>query len=400
MTHAPNVRYCLPTPYRRRPKPEYFVDALDSVIWQPDVYPAAAAVARKVGARTIIDVGSGSGEKLVELHPEFQIVGIDFGENLAACRRRHPYGFWVEHDLEAFELPRLPAGTAAGAVVVCADVIEHLVAPERLLTTLRDLLVDAAAVVISTPERELTRGAGHPGPPDNPCHTMEWALREFEDLMAAHGLVHGVSGLTRSNDVENAWKTIVGVYFRDAETRARGEVGWGWERVTETGSPVLPAGPAERQLALYESAALARAQRAAVEQERALRVAGRRRERADAPVDVELEARGRVTVATAEELLRHPRLLRAYAADTPLEDDATLVVLTPGVPEDVAGPLQQALENADWADAGPDVLLHGPSRDGGAALAARAAAVLGSGAGLRPRGPAAIRDGLRVSGAS
>ena len=146
---------------------------------------------------------------------------------------------------------------------------------------------------------------------------------------------------------------------------------------------LAPVPIAERQLALYESAARARAQRAAVEQERALRVAGRLRERADAPVDVELEARGRVTVATAEELLRHPRLLRAYAANAPVENDATLVVLTPGDPEDVAGPLQRALENADLADAGPDVLLHGPSRDGGAALAARAAAVLGSGAGSK-----------------
>ena len=173
MTHAPNVRYCLPTPYRRRPRPEYFVDALDGMTCQPDVYEAAAAVARKIGARTIIDVGCGSGAKLVELHPEFQIVGVDFGENLAACRRRHPYGVWVEHDLEAPELPPLPAGTAAGAVVVCADVIEHLVAPERLLTTLRDLLVDAAAVVISTPERELVRGPGHPA--RRTTHATRWS---------------------------------------------------------------------------------------------------------------------------------------------------------------------------------------------------------------------------------
>jgi glycosyltransferase involved in cell wall biosynthesis len=764
MTHTPNARYCLPARYRRRPQPAYFVDALDGMICQPDVYPAAAALARTLGARTIIDVGCGSGDKLAELHPELQIVGLDFGENLAECRRRHPHGIWVEHDLEAEEAPPIPPGIADGAVVICADVIEHMVSPERLLATLSRLLEDAAAVVISTPERELVRGAGHSGPPDNPCHTMEWALREFEDLMASHGLVHGTCGLTRSNDVENVWKTIVGVYFRDAEARGRGEAAWGWERTSETGSPVLPVrtaarivrrvclltreycedvplggigramqmqarslaaagvdvhvvtlaagdeassyhdgevqvhrvpepriggqvtdmhylqpalwshavstayadldarftfdvveapdyfaealhlplrpetplvislhglsalllaegadrapspgdrafcalelaalgrattlsaptamvrdrtlallgndappsavvplafdsarfpararramhegplrlihvgrlqhlkgadlairaaatvarrgiavelllvgadvagyrsevlepllselgfdgarflgrrdavevaellresdcavlpsrfenfhmaaveslasgvpvvgtdavglacwfgpdegfrtvplgepervaeaiadavldsgwrqraaarGPeavrerlapaviAERQLALYETASRARAQSAAVEQETALRAAGRRRERADAPADLELDARGRVTVATAAELLRRPHLLRAYAGETRLEDDATLVVLTPGVPEDVAGPLQNALDEAGWDEDGHDVLLHGPSRDGGAALAVRAVAVLGAGIGLQ-----------------
>jgi hypothetical protein len=176
---------------------------------------------------------------------------------------------------------------------------------------------------------------------------------------------------------------------RVAEAIADAVLDSGWRQRAATRGPeavrerLAPAVIAERHLALYETASRARAQSAAVEQETALRAAGRRRERADAPADLELDARGRVTVATAAELLRRPHLLRAYAGETRLEDDATLVVLTPGVPEDVAGPLQNALDEAGWDEDGHDVLLHGPSRDGGAALAVRAVAVLGAGIGLQ-----------------
>src|SRR5207253_3624972 len=93
--------YFLPPGYRTRVEPSYFADTGDGVVvWQPDVYPEAASLARRLGARTIADVGCGTAEKLVELYPEFELVGVDYGPNLEVCRERYEFGSWLEVDLE------------------------------------------------------------------------------------------------------------------------------------------------------------------------------------------------------------------------------------------------------------------------------------------------------------
>jgi 2-polyprenyl-3-methyl-5-hydroxy-6-metoxy-1,4-benzoquinol methylase len=79
--------YFLPSGYESRLEPEYFVDEELNAVWQPDLYPEAATVARRLGSRRIIDVGCGTAEKLARLHPEFEVVGIDFGSNIAASTR-------------------------------------------------------------------------------------------------------------------------------------------------------------------------------------------------------------------------------------------------------------------------------------------------------------------------
>lgn len=211
--------YCIRPGYVHRDAPEYFVDLIqerDGVVWQPDVYPEAARIAGRLGAGRIIDLGSGSGDKLAALHPRFEIVGIDFGPNLELCRRKFPFGTWCEHDFDSEDLLPLPAEMLAGSVVVCADVIEHLVHPELLLDNLHAILGSVEAIVISTPERDLTRGPDDLGPPEHVCHVREWSLSEFGDLLGSWGFEHGSVGLTRSNDLQNLDHTILAVLYPDA----------------------------------------------------------------------------------------------------------------------------------------------------------------------------------------
>jgi len=221
---AANERYAIKAGYRHRSAPEYFVDLIeerDGVVWQPDVYPAAARVARALGATRIIDIGPGSGHKLARLHPEFEVVGLDFGPNLQQCAERFPFGTWREHDLDADTPLPLTPHELGGAVVVCADVIEHLVRPELLLDALRAALEHAEAVVLSTPERDGTRGADHMGPPPHFCHVREWSLDELGELLGRWGFEHGDLGLTRSNDRSDDQDTILAVLFPDAARDAR-----------------------------------------------------------------------------------------------------------------------------------------------------------------------------------
>ena len=213
-------RFCIKPGYVHRAAPEYFVDLTeerDRVVWQPEVYPQAADIARRLGSRRIVDIGAGTAGKLVRLHPEFEIVGIDFGPNLELCRERYPFGTWREHDLESEEpLPLSPA-ELAGSILICADVIEHLVHPDRLLTKLRDALRHADALLLSTPERDRTRGADHLGPPPHVCHVREWSLEELGELLGEWGFEHGTVGLTRSNSASLERHTTLAVLFPDAE---------------------------------------------------------------------------------------------------------------------------------------------------------------------------------------
>jgi SAM-dependent methyltransferase len=218
--------YHLDAAYTPRLVPDYFVDDELNATWQPDVYPEAAALAHRLGARKIVDFGCGTAAKLVQLAPEFEIVGIDFGGNIRACRERYGVGTWVEADFdtdEPVEIERFDA-----AVLVCADVIEHLVRPELLLRRLRRALDGGAhALVLSTPERVRTFGDGDVGPPINQAHTREWSSQQLESFMASEGF-QGSFALTRSNDVMPYFNTILAVIpgDRSEDVAAVGE----WSR--------------------------------------------------------------------------------------------------------------------------------------------------------------------------
>jgi SAM-dependent methyltransferase len=205
--------YFLPTGYQSRLEPQYFVDEELNAVWEPDLYPEAATVARRLGSRRLIDVGCGTAGKLVALHPEFEIVGIDFGSNIAACRERYSFGTWIERDLDSSE--DFGYDDVAGAVLICGDVIEHLLHPERLLRMVRSALDRGAlAFFLSTPERELTNQGPHLGPPPNTAHVREWTLGELEQLLASEGL-EGYFGLTRSNDVMSYMRTSIAAIAGD-----------------------------------------------------------------------------------------------------------------------------------------------------------------------------------------
>ncbi|MDQ1591836.1 MAG: hypothetical protein QOG71_2463 [Pyrinomonadaceae bacterium] len=209
--------------YTTRAAPEYFHDTLADtrgITHQPDAYPLAAHLAAYYGCRHVIDIGCGLAHKLVELHPRFEVIGVDFGDNLHRCRERYPFGQWIEWDLERDGVIELDPAIVASSVVVCSDVIEHLVDPTGLLANLRALLEHAPAAVLTTPERDLVRGSSHFGPPQNPSHVREWNLAELEMLLRAERLRINFTGLTMDNDHEWQKRTSLAVLERnDAATR-------------------------------------------------------------------------------------------------------------------------------------------------------------------------------------
>lgn len=200
--------------YQFRPAPDYYSDTArpgaGEIIWQPEVYEVAARAARGLGCRYILDIGCGSGEKLAALHPEFQIIGVDFGSNLAHCREKYPFGRWLEIDCEVAESLALEETIAKDCVVICSDVIEHLVDPRQLLRLIARQLQYAPLALISTPERNLKEtGWLDNGPPRNPHHVREWTLGELTAFAKSMGLRLPYAGLTITNNLRSQRSTIL-----------------------------------------------------------------------------------------------------------------------------------------------------------------------------------------------
>jgi len=178
--------HCIKRGYRHRKEPEYYVDDsadTEGTIWQPEVYKSAIELARYLSCSHIIDIGCGRAHKLNECWQEFNIVGVDSGLNLEYCRENYPSGSWIDHDLETPERMDIPKEATHDSVIICADVIEHLVDPMPLLENLRHLLKAAPVALLSTVERNLASGFLDYGEPKNWRHVREWSIGELSRLL-------------------------------------------------------------------------------------------------------------------------------------------------------------------------------------------------------------------------
>jgi SAM-dependent methyltransferase len=217
----------LPANYVSRPAPVYFDDApyVDSrIVHQPEVYQAADYFLQVTGRGTIIDIGCGNGRKLRSVRARRHI-GIDFGQNLSFCRGHYgSWGEWIEADFSREDCLRIAELADEQSVVVCADVVEHLLNPEPLVALLAACYRRGAIVLTSTPDRILVRGANHRGPPPNPSHIREWALQEYVEFLGARGLPAIYAGYTLNNNVERELKTIVTLHDAAVTTACVNEV--------------------------------------------------------------------------------------------------------------------------------------------------------------------------------
>jgi len=197
--------------YRHRIAPKYQdLGARSSkIIWQPDVYNVTSLLARKFECSHILDVGCGTAGKLVSMFPEFEIIGIDHGKNILHCKRKYEFGTWIEANLEKQESIKISEDILKKTAIVCSDVIEHVVNPTYLLENLKNWMNYSPVAIITTPERDLTRGKNHFGPPPNQHHIREWNLEEYEKLLQSYNFNLAFLGLTASNNEKFELKTMI-----------------------------------------------------------------------------------------------------------------------------------------------------------------------------------------------
>lgn len=158
--------YCLPEHYQIRTNPEPFDDTPFTDEWQDAVYVLAAEIAQREGYKTVLDFGCGSGFKLLKHFGNYRTRGVDVNKaTLEWLQKTYPLNMW--------DTPEHASHLHAPDLLICADVIEHVVDPNTLMKQLVSLR--PKCLVLSTPLRR----NGDLGPPANPHHAMEWSGEEF-----------------------------------------------------------------------------------------------------------------------------------------------------------------------------------------------------------------------------
>ncbi|HSI54483.1 MAG: class I SAM-dependent methyltransferase [Ramlibacter sp.] len=159
--------------YEHRDRYCYFDDTALADEYQKEVYVRAAEIARDANARTVYDIGCGSGYKLVNYLGQYDTVGFDVPETLEFLHKKYPDRSWAHVPFS--DRSRPPAD-----LVICSDVIEHVLDPDELVGFL--LSVTRKWLVLSTPDRgrEYPTLSRHQlGPPHTDHHIREWNFKEF-----------------------------------------------------------------------------------------------------------------------------------------------------------------------------------------------------------------------------
>lgn len=170
--------YYLKENYKSRTEYAHHDDTNYEDEWQLEVYLHALGLMKKFDLKNVVDIGCGSGYKLMTYLKEYNTIGLELGLNLENLNKKYPERKWLEsnfginHNLET-------------DVLICSDVIEHIVDPDDLIEYINK--INFKYLVLSTPDRDLcyeSNSEFHDGPPRNQAHQREWNYNEFKEYIS------------------------------------------------------------------------------------------------------------------------------------------------------------------------------------------------------------------------
>lgn len=186
--------FCIKEGYTARNEYIHYDDMNREDEWQLEVYLHALGLMKKHELSTVADIGCGSGYKLITYLGEYKTIGLELGLNLESLKNRYPDRDWLESDFNLNHNLEVD-------VLICSDVIEHIVDPDDLIEYIQK--INFKYLVLSTPERDLVYEKGSQyldGPPANEAHQREWNFKEFAEYIAQYFKIvdHRVTNLQQA----------------------------------------------------------------------------------------------------------------------------------------------------------------------------------------------------------
>lgn len=169
-------KYGIKKGYLHRESVNHFLDMEFSDEWQDEVYSLAKLFFDNNSFKSVIDVGTGSGFKLMKYFSEFDTIGMEIEPGLTALKNKYPDRMWL-NPLETNFLE------LQSDIVITSDVIEHVPNPLEFLKNLKKIN-SVKYYFISTPERRYLYNSLDFGPPTNTHHYREWQHNEFYDFVS------------------------------------------------------------------------------------------------------------------------------------------------------------------------------------------------------------------------
>lgn len=161
--------------YKIRENNLLFNDSHNSNQWQYEVYQLAYTISKIIPKLPVLDIGCGSGYKLVNIFKDLKTIGVELEEFHSKLLEKYPDRKWL---IKTDEPPKEKFG-----VIILADVIEHILNPDEMIQYIKN--IDFRYLIISTPNRD-DESLSQDGPPNNHAHVREWAFQEFNDYIGEH----------------------------------------------------------------------------------------------------------------------------------------------------------------------------------------------------------------------
>lgn len=188
--------YFIDDNYKCRDEYAHYDDMEVQDKWQLEIYLHAYALMKKNNFHRVADIGCGSAYKLITYLDEFITIGYELADNVEILKKRYPGRDWRISDFESEEKFDVD-------VVICSDVIEHLVDPDCLIKYL--LRQNFKYLIFSTPDKNMVYASEQErlGPPRNPAHVREWNFYEFADYIGKYFYIidHRITNIIQSTQM-------------------------------------------------------------------------------------------------------------------------------------------------------------------------------------------------------
>lgn len=177
-------RYKIKQDYLINTNPSHHNDISYTDGSQNEVYSFCKKLTDSNNLKSVLDIGCGSAYKLIKYFSELDTLGIETEPCYSFLNETYPDRKWL---LSGDPSKSFPDVNVHSDLVICSDVIEHIIDPDTLLDFISSL--DFKYLVISTPDREVLKYfAGYAdcefGPPLNMAHVREWSFTELNSYLS------------------------------------------------------------------------------------------------------------------------------------------------------------------------------------------------------------------------